>query len=159
MATTRAKARPPSPFVMKLRNALLSLRLRSPCHAEASQTLLLLAFRGKKSGKQYRFPVGYIQEGQFDLVVLTPRMRSWWKNFRQGAPVTVYVQGRKRQGMASVDHDDREAIAPGITTFLRLNPQAAPMYRVELDAAGDPTPDTLQRVIPHWIVVRIHLTA
>ena len=33
------------------------------------------------------------------------------------------------------------------------------MYRVELDAAGDPTPDTLQRVIPHWIVVRIHLTA
>ena len=116
MATTRAKARPPSPFVMKLRNALLSLRLRSPWHAEASQTLLLLAFRGKKSGKQYRFPVGYIQEGQSDLVVLTPRMRSWWKNFRQGAPVTVYVQGRKRQGMASVDHDDREAIARGITT-------------------------------------------
>jgi hypothetical protein len=152
-----AAATPRPPFVMKMTNTVLSLLLRSPFHKRVSETLLLLAFRGRKSGKKYSFPVGYIHEGQDDLLVLTPVKRSWWKNFRYGAPITVYVQGQKRQGTAQVVHDDPEAIAQGITTFLRSNPKAAPMYHVDLNASGEPTPESLHRIIPHWVVVRIHL--
>jgi deazaflavin-dependent oxidoreductase (nitroreductase family) len=146
-------------FVMKMTNIALSVILRSPFHGRVSETLLLLTFRGRKSGKKYRFPVGYMQEGGGTLVVLTPKMRTWWKNFRDGGPVSVYVQGKKRAGIAKVALDDEEAVAEGIRTFLRHNPKAAPMYRVELNAAGEPTLETLQRAVVHWVVVRIHLEA
>jgi deazaflavin-dependent oxidoreductase (nitroreductase family) len=149
---------PPRPtFVMKMTNTALSLLLRSPFHKRMSNTLLLLTFQGRKSGKRYSFPVGYILEGKADLIILTPKMRSWWKNFRSGAPVIVYMQGQKRQGTARVFDDNSEAIAQGITKFLRHNPKAAPMYRVELGPSGEPTPETLQQIIPYWTVVRIHL--
>jgi F420H(2)-dependent quinone reductase len=155
--SNRNSAVPRSPFAMQMRNITLSLLLRSPFHKRVSNTLLLLAFRGRKSGKKYCFPVGYIQQDKNELLVLTPKKRSWWKNFRDGAPVTVSMQGQKRQGSAEVIYDDLATIAQGITMFLRHNPQAAPMYHVELNASGEPTPETLKRILPHWVVVRIHL--
>ncbi len=150
-------AAPRPAFVMKMTNTVLSLLLRSPLHKRVSETLLLLAFRGRKSGKHYSFPVGYIRENKDDLLVLTPVRRSWWKNFRDGALVTIYVQGQKRQGTAQVVYDDPKAIAQGITAFLRNNPKATAMYHIELNASGEPTPASLTRVIPHWMAVRIHL--
>jgi deazaflavin-dependent oxidoreductase (nitroreductase family) len=146
-------------FVMKMTNATLSVMLRSPFHGRVSATLLLLTFRGRKSGKKYRFPVGYMQDGGGTLVVLTPKMRTWWKNFRAGGPVSVYVQGKMRVGVAEVVLDDEDAVAEGIRTFLRRNPKATPMYRVELNAAGEPTLETLQRAVVNWVVVRIRLEA
>ena len=137
----------------------LSVILSSPFHGRVSETLLLLTFRGRKSGKKYRFPVGYMQEGGGTLVVLTPKMRTWWKNFRDGGPVKVYVQGKKQAGVAEVVLDDEDAVAEGIRTFLRHNPKAAPMYRVEMNADGEPTLETLQRAIVNWVVVRIRLEA
>jgi len=144
-------------FMMKMTNATLSVMLRSPFHGRVSATLLLLTFRGRKSGKKYSFPVGYIQEGKDTLIVLTPKMRAWWKNFRDGGPVSVYVQGKKRAGVAKVVLDDTEAVTMGIRAFLHHNPKAAPMYRIELNAAGEPTLETLQRAAAHWVVVRIRL--
>ncbi len=152
-------AAPRPTFKMRMTNVTLSLLLRSPLHKRISNTLLLLTFQGRKSRKKYRFPVGYIYEGKDDLIILTPAMRSWWKNFRQSASVIVYIQGQRRQGTARAFHDDPEAVAQGITMFLQHNPKAAPMYRVELNVSGEPTPETLHRVIPHWNVVRVHLKA
>jgi deazaflavin-dependent oxidoreductase (nitroreductase family) len=146
-------------FRMKLTSTMLSLLLRSPFHGRVSETLLLLTFRGRKSGKKYAFPVGYIRDGENVLIVLTPKKRVWWKNFRDGASVIVYVQGKKRQGEASVFHDDAEMVAQGISTFLHANPKVAPMYRVVLGEDGEPTSESLQRIVPHWTVVRIRLRA
>ena len=55
---------------------------------------------GRRSGKRYRFPIGYLRQGS-TLFCYSPF--SWWRNLSSGAPVTVTVRGRALQGRAEVD--------------------------------------------------------
>lgn len=88
-------------------NPVMKLALRSPAHGLVSHQLLLLTFRGRKSGRQFTTPAGYTREDDtLYLMTASP----WWKNFQDGAPVTVLLQGEKRQGQATAD-DDPAAVA------------------------------------------------
>ena len=89
-ATTSAKA----PVIFPLINRLMTSLLRSPLHGIVSHTLVLLSFQGRKSGKTYTFPTGYTQQdNQVEMV----SSRSWWKNLRGNARVTLWLQGKKTQ--------------------------------------------------------------
>ncbi len=96
---------PMSPWMFKIMNPLMSLLLRSPFHTGVSKNLMLLTFRGRKSGKHYSTPVGYWQNGN-QLIVFTHS--PWWKNLQGGAPVEVRLRGRTRKGKAEIiRHEDQ----------------------------------------------------
>lgn len=158
MATTQtppanAAAERPK-IVMKAMNAIMSTVLRSPFHGRVSKRLMLLELQGKKSGKRYRFPVGYMRKDANELAVLTDR--PWWKNLRGGAPVTVYLEGQKRGGTAEPIREATE-VADAIETSIRRSPRIARIYRVELDEKGEPKRASVEQVSPNWTLVRIHL--
>ena len=93
-----ARSGPPMPrFMMKLMNPLLAALLRSPFHGRFSQQLMLLTFIGKKTGKRYTTPVGYVRQDDH-LIVFTHS--AWWKNFRGGAPVSMWIAGKPYRGRA-----------------------------------------------------------
>lgn len=46
-----------------------TLLLRSPLHGVLRDSVLLITFRGRKSGKAYTTPVNYLHEG--DTILLT----------------------------------------------------------------------------------------
>ena len=73
MATHTAPAKSPVPsFVMTAGNVILPLILRSPFHGILSKNMMLLSFKGRKSGKVYTFPVGYARDGAYGR----PRLES-----------------------------------------------------------------------------------
>ena len=89
--TTSTKA----PVIFTLSNRLIIPLLRSPLHGIISNTLVLLSFQGRKSGKTYAFPTGYTQqENQIEII----SSRSWWKNLRRNARATLWLKGKKRSG-------------------------------------------------------------
>ena len=47
----------------KFMNNLMTAMLRSPLHGMMSKFIMLISFRGRKSGKLYTIPVGYMQDG------------------------------------------------------------------------------------------------
>jgi NAD(P)-dependent dehydrogenase (short-subunit alcohol dehydrogenase family) len=134
-------------------NAALSPVLRSPLHALADGTFMLLEFTGRRTGKRYRFPVGYSREGDV-VTIFTPW--GWWKNLRGGAPVTVWLKGQRRSGTADVVTDPA-AIAQAITPVLRRSPRIARAFGVRLDSGNQPNPDDVDLLSCRMTAVRVML--
>jgi len=116
-----APIKPPLPkFLYKIVNPLLVAVLRSRFHSRISGSLMALTFRGRKSGKQYRIPVGYLQQGNRIFVF---SHSAWSKNFRGGAPASVRVRGHELRGAASVMNDPAE-IAATVAAMVAKNGEA-----------------------------------
>jgi len=95
--------KPPMPeFLVKLVNPLIKLMLNSPLHRQISRRLMLLYFTGRKTGKHYSTPVGYVQQRD-KMFVFTHS--SWRNNFKQSAPVKMRIQGKDIHGTARWIHD------------------------------------------------------
>jgi hypothetical protein len=75
-------------FMNKFVNPLVRLILRSPLHGLMDGSLLLIIYRGRKSGKDYTLPVQYARDGSTIYIVPgMPEKKTWWRNLRGGAPV------------------------------------------------------------------------
>ena len=100
-------------------NKMMMWLLRSPLHGTVSKKMMLMTVTGRKSGKKYTFPVSYIREGG-GMICMSNRVgRTWWKNLRGGADVTLRLRGKAVAGYATVVEDDLEAITKGIETMYR----------------------------------------
>src|SRR2546425_5268588 len=93
--------------MMSMLNPVIGAVLRSPLHRLLSPGLLLLTVTGRRSGTRYSIPVGYQQDGN-DLVVMVSeaRRKQWWRNYYEPRPVEVRIRGQERSGRA-------ELVAPG----------------------------------------------
>jgi hypothetical protein len=117
-----AESRPPGhgPFAVVNRavNPLLAAVLRSPLHRVASGRAALITVTGRRSGREYTFPVGYSRRGDIVRIgVGWPERKLWWRNLRgDGGPVRVRVEGREYVGIGRAIGDERS----GVTVEVRL---------------------------------------
>ncbi len=86
---------------LAIANPINKAILRSPLHGLMSKSTMLITFRGRKSGKTYTTPVDYHHMGQ-SIIAYSWKNRSWWKNLRGGAPVTVRIRGKDLSGTADI---------------------------------------------------------
>jgi len=125
----------------RVANPLLRFLLSSPLHRPLSRSLLVLSYIGRRSGRRRATPVQYAPFGD-DLALVAARAshKSWWRNFRDPAPVTITMRGRQYRAVADVLHgDERNA---GLSAFLTRYPRARlkddfEVIRVRLEHAGD----------------------
>ncbi|HZU02613.1 MAG TPA: nitroreductase/quinone reductase family protein [Ktedonobacteraceae bacterium] len=150
----QAPAIPPKRIIAAT-NVIVRFLLRSPLHFLLSNTMMLLTYTGRKSGKRYTNPLPYMREGD---VVTVFTSGSWWKNTRGGAPVLVEIKRHRIDGIAEAISDDRAAIATSLLTFLRKYPDQARWYHVPLDADRQPDPAAVQQAAHFLVMVRIHLS-
>ncbi len=154
MATTETITRTPRQMP-KFLNQLMSSIIRSPLHSLVDKHIMLLEFQGRKSGKTYTTPVGYVRQGD-ELITFTDH--TWWKNLRTNPGVRIYMQGKWYQSKAEVVHEDKEAVAEGLLTFARLSKSGARAYGVKLDASGQPVPASVQQAAQWCTLIRIPLS-
>jgi deazaflavin-dependent oxidoreductase (nitroreductase family) len=86
-------------------NSLIAALLRSPLHGALSGSFMLLTVTGRKTGRAYTTPVNFGQAGD-TLTCFSKRDRTWWRNLREGAPVTVLLRGQERRGLGAVAETD-----------------------------------------------------
>jgi hypothetical protein len=118
-------------------NAVMRLLLRSPWHGLRSGRVVLLEFRGRRSGRLYRMPVSYWERSSTEIVCLTSTTWSrWWVNLEH-AELLVVLRGVERTGRSSLVTDPavRRSLVAG---FLTHNAHDAHHYAVELDGRGEP---------------------
>jgi hypothetical protein len=89
-------------ILFKLLNPLMKFLLNSPFHQGMSKRVMVISFTGRKTGKRYSTPVAYVLEGEHVIVVT---YSSWWKNFKEPAPVQMRIQGKNVSGTAVFVHD------------------------------------------------------
>lgn len=141
------------PISLKIGNPLLKLLLCSPWHWVASGSILLITVTGRKSGKRYTTPVNFVQE-EGQLLVLSHQHRTWWRNVRGGAAVTIRWRGKKINSTATV-LEEPTAVAPYFERYLTAVPQYASAFAVKLDEEKLPLREDIERAVQGKVMVLI----
>jgi glyoxylase-like metal-dependent hydrolase (beta-lactamase superfamily II) len=98
------RVKPPE-AIIKVGNPIFGWLLRSRLHGLADEHLMLVRFRGRKTGHTYTLPVGRRTiDGRLGVLTNSP----WRVNFRGGAPVEVILGGELRRGGAELVEDPEE---------------------------------------------------
>ena len=133
-------------------NIFMRWILRSPLHGLLSQNTLLMTYTGRKSGRVYATPMNYVRAAEVFLTT-SFRQRTWWRNLRGGAAVTLRVQGQDLPARAEVVEDDA-GVAAALLTFLQAVPSWAKYYQVKLGADGQPDAADVAQAAKTRVVVR-----
>jgi hypothetical protein len=97
--------------------------LESRGHRLMSARLVGLTVTGRRSGREFVFPVSYREEA--GALLVTPggsERKTWWRNLVGGAPVRVLLRGSWRDGRAVVEP----------------RPRADPLVRISLGESPAP---------------------
>jgi len=99
--------------------------LRSRSHALLSGRLLLLSYRGHRSGRHYEIPLRYAEteDGCLVTVAVDAEAKLWWRSFRAPSPALVLLRG---EGLAVSG-----AVADGVLRANMLARYAVGRPRVE----------------------------
>ena len=131
-------------------NVFMGGILRSPLHALLSRNTLLITFKGRRSGKQYTTPVNYALVGDH-IFVTSMKDRTWWRNLRGGAQVTLRLQGKKVSGWGEVIED----VGSSLMAYLRASPNFARYFEVEVDSEGHLVEADVARAARPRVMVKI----
>lgn len=142
------------PLVPPYVNSAMKFVLRSPVHGMVSKSVLLITFKGRKSGKTYTTPVSYSQD-EDQVTIFTHA--AWWKNLGSGAPVTLRIRGHEFQGVAEPVAEDKRAIAEALNVHLRKVPSDAGYYQVTFDGGKNPRAEEVEKAVQTVVMIRVRL--
>ena len=132
-------------------NDFVKFFLRTPLHVFMGKTMLITV-TGCKTGKKYTTPVGYFRSNG-NLWILSGRDRTWWRNVRDGAEVSLRLHGRDVTGFAEAVLDE-ETVAKQVLEYVRQIPMSAKGLGVRVEN-GQPNPEDAARLAKERLFVRI----
>ena len=141
----------PEPLFVVI-NPAMRLLLRSPLHALVSGSLMLLTFKGRKTGRTYSTPLRYVQNGG-TIRFYTSRDSGWWRNLKHHSTVVLRIKGRDIACSATVIDDDPATARELLAAYLTRYPGDAVYHNVRLAGNGEPLPEDLDGAASHAIVV------
>jgi len=100
--TSTVKRSVPPPALVRVGNPLVRMFLGSPLHGVLDDSFLMLHLTGRRTGRRYDIPVGYVDMAGKLAVVTIAR---WRVNLRGGADVEVTLRGRRRPAHALLEED------------------------------------------------------
>jgi deazaflavin-dependent oxidoreductase (nitroreductase family) len=143
--------------LMSVATPLVKRRLARGDGGRLSRNLVLLRFRGRKSGTWFTTPVGYAREGDTVVIITSPTYR-WWRNVAGGARVQLRLDGRWRDGEARIVGPEDPAYDE--TVALQVRRRGAGMLKgfgVELDADGRVPASARSQAAERVHLVRVEL--
>jgi len=133
-------------------NPVMRFLLRSPAHGFLSDSLMLITFTGRKSGKQFTTPVRYIQTGD-TVRCFTAAENQWWRNLRSGARVSLLIKGQSGEYQAQAIFDNPAVIKEQLVSYLKLFPQDAAYHDIRLNKDKSLNQQDLEQAARKAIVV------
>lgn len=134
-------------------NDFMKFFLRTPLHIFMGNTMLITV-TGRKTGRKYTTPVGYYR-ADGTLWVLSSRERTWWRNVRDGAEVSLRLHGKEATGFAEAILDE-EAVAQRVLEYVRHIPMSAKGLGVRVEN-GQTNPEDAARLAKDRLFVKIKL--
>ncbi len=138
-------------------NPFVKFMLHSPLHGVMSRSTMLITYTGRKSGKQYTLPIGYLCQGD-TLTTISSRVRVWWRNLYGGASVALLLQGKRLKATAEVV-EDHAAVVEGMAEYFAQAPQLARHFQISLKDDGTPDEQELAREAALRLLIRFRPTS
>ena len=141
---------------MQIGNGLTTLILRSPLHRLISQSSILVALAGRKSGNTITLPVNYFACGDI-LYITSLRNRRWWRNLRGGAPVKVRLEGRDMYVRGTLMEDSTDVLE-NLKYFFQNRPEVARYFGIRLENNDRPNTQDISKLAEERVLVKVSLT-
>lgn len=133
-------------------NKVIVYLLKSPLHGLMSNSIMLLTFTGRESGRVYTIPVNYVQ-GEDAILSISQNDRTWWQNLGDGEIVSLVVHGEKIKA-ASYVVDDAPAVQAALQAVIRQRPRFAHYYKIRQFSDGEYDQDDILRAAEKAILVK-----
>ena len=147
-------------FMNKIANPLVGLILRSRLHGLMSAALLIITYRGRKTGRKFSLPVQYAQDGNIIYIVPgMPEQKTWWRNLKGGAPVQLSLRGETLTGNAILlkPDTDTEAIITGFGLYIQRFPALVKYHHVRIEPDGRFNGEDLRLAAAGVVIIRVEL--
>jgi hypothetical protein len=143
--------------VMSAATPVIRWSLQRGSGGPMARNLVLLRFRGRRSGTWHTTPVGYAREADLVVIVTSPTY-TWWKNIRDGAAVDLRLDGAWRQGRARIVGPDDSAYEETVALLVRLRgPRMLRGFGVAVDDRGVVAPADRALGAERAHIVRVEL--
>lgn len=155
-ATERMLHKTHHAFIQEWINPIVAWLLRSRLHWLLSNSVMLITFCGRKSGRFITTPVNYVAgpDGLFYTISAPDRM--WWHNLRDGAPVTLCFKGQSLDGFGTAIVEPK-AVAAELATLVEIAPAYRKILSLGVTSRGTLVPADLSRAAQKHVVIRVQL--
>ena len=133
-------------------NPLMRMFLHTPFHWLLSNSVMLITFTGRKTGRHYTTPVRYIKDGE-TVRCFSSDVNRWWKNLRGGGEVVLRIRGRDGHYAARLIEDDPVEIEQGLRDYFDRYPEDAVYHDARLTPDKQLVEADLPSAVRHAIVV------
>ena len=134
-------------------NRVMRVLLRSPLHRIFSGSVMVVHYRGRKTGLPRRTPVRYLPRGDAEVIALTGRETGWWPNFLEPTAVRLRLAGRLVDATARALPDDNAQIEAALRQMLERFPSDAAYHGIKLRRGAPPAPDQLRQAVARDVLV------
>ena len=121
--------------------------------------VMLITTLGRKSGKQFTTPIGYIRDNEY-LYALTRRDRgavsNWFRNARANGKVWVQIEDKNYSGRAET-FEEPEEVAEILRIWARVNPSYFRFLGVSLNGRKTLTETEITDAARRVVTMRIKL--
>lgn len=122
---------------------MMRMTLHSPAHFTLSDSILIIKYKGRKTGRPYEIPVRYVEKDG-SIRCYTDKRAGWWPNLRDNPDVTLRLRGRDIRYSTRVLTDDAEKLKSELLEYLNRFPADAVYHDVRLDSSGKPVESDIE---------------
>jgi hypothetical protein len=138
-------------------NPCFALLARSPLHFLISHQLLVIQFKGRKSGKQYLVPVSY-HKHELSYTCVTLRSNIWWRNLKEITHTQVWLKGKLQDCQINLEFNNDEIVESTLRDLVTNNKIDAYFAKIKLNKDGSPNLDDLNQAAKLHTVLKFTIT-
>ncbi|MEC8492204.1 MAG: hypothetical protein VXY76_04850 [Pseudomonadota bacterium] len=140
-------------------NLLVLGASKTPFHLLFSHQVMVLQFKGRRSGKSYAIPVSYLlgdaAHGR-QLLCMTDMNGLWWKNLIDARCIQVTHHGRQKDACVRVVVSDLNIKREALAGFCRRSRASAFFSGVGMKA-GEPIKEELTAAAERHVLIELTL--
>ena len=139
-------------------NPIVDVVLRSRFHWLLSRGLALITVTGRRTGRRYAIPVGYLETSEAMVVLVNDApKKTWWRNYMQPGPIEMRLRGVHRSGRAVVVPPDSEQFRRTAEESFRRSRVIPRLFGIAFDPRRGLTVEDAERLAQRAAIIRIEL--
>ena len=123
-------------------NPFVALLARSPLHFIISNQVLVIQFKGRRSGKSYLVPVSY-HEHESSYTCVTLRSNIWLWNLKDISHTQIWLQGKLTDVQIDLEFNNDQIVENTLRDLVTNNKVDAYFAKIKLNKNGSPDLDDL----------------
>ena len=123
-------------------NPFVALLARSPLHFIISYQVLVIKFKGRRSGKAYLVPVSY-HEHESSYTCVTLRSNIWWRNLKDISHTQIWLKGKLMNVKIDLEFNNDQIVESTLKDLVTNNRVDAYFAKIKLNKDGLPDTDDL----------------